>query len=221
MKVAAIIPVYNEGERVLAVAETAQSSPSVHEVIVVDDGSTDDTRDVLGGADGLTVLRHENNMGKGEALDTGMRHALARGYDTAIFLDGDLHGIRPGHMDDLLSPIEVDGSNMVIGYLGLRSTILKRALLSRWGALSGQRALRTEAWNLLNNQDKHGFNVEAALNARLRKHELHHTIARVALEGVGHVGKLEKEGSWSRALWAYTKTYGAAMMTYARIELGG
>ncbi len=217
MKAAVIIPVFNEGERVLAVAEAAQNCSNIREVVVVNDGSTDKTASILRGLD-LTVLTHHINKGKGEALDTGVRYARGVGYDKVVFLDGDLRGIQPKHIDDLLAPIEEDDTYMTIGYLGLRKAFVKKIILNKWGALSGQRAIRTEVWDLLNNQDKHGFNIEAALNARLRKNNLHRTIARVALDGVGHVGKRYKEGSWSKAMLAYTKTYGAAMRTYARIE---
>ena len=88
---------------------------------------------------------------------------------------------------------------MSIGYLGLRKKLAKRAIYNYWGGLSGQRAIKTEIWDLLNPQDKHGFNVEAALNARLRKYGLHRNIARTALEGVGHVGKRKKERNWAKA----------------------
>lgn len=216
---AVIIPVFNEGERVFAVADAALSSHGTKEVIVVNDGSTDNTDALLKTRDDITVLTQARNMGKGEAMDTGMHLVRDRGYDGAIFLDGDLQGIKSSHVDQLLEPLKSADSYMSIGYLGLRKAVIKKAILNRWGALSGQRAIRTEVWDLLNNQDKHRFNIEAALNARLRKHGLHHTIARVALEGVGHVGKHAKEGNWSRALWAYTKTYAAAYATYARIEL--
>ncbi|MGZ6004692.1 MAG: glycosyltransferase family 2 protein [Candidatus Saccharimonadales bacterium] len=217
MKAAVVIPVFNESHRVLEVIDAAQNSQLVGEV-VVNDGSTDDTLSVVNEVNDLTVLSHPYNLGKGEALDTGMRHVRDYGTDKAVFLDGDLSGIKPHHIDALLSPLDRDDVFMCIGYLGLRKTVIKKAILNKWGALSGQRAIRTEIWGLLDNQDKHGFNIEAALNARLRQHSLHRTISRVALENVGHVGKHDKLGSWPKAMWAYAKTYSAAMRTYARIE---
>lgn len=219
MRAAVVIPVFNEGERVLAVANASYQCLAVKEVIIVDDGSTDQTAEFLTDQEHLTVVKHAYNCGKGEALDTGMDIVLAGGYDAAVFLDGDLKGIQASHIDQLLAPIKTEESYMSIGYLGLRKAVNK-LVLNRWGALSGQRAILPEVWELLNAQDKHGWNVEAALNARLRKADLHHTIARIALDGVSHVGKQHKESNWPKALWAYTKTYSAALKTYARIELG-
>ncbi len=219
MRAAVIIPVYNEGERVLPVIDAALESMTTTEVFVIDDGSTDDTAALLSGRTDITVLSHGRNKGKGESLDSGIGLAKSHGYEATVFLDGDLKGIEPDHVDKLMQPLIEHGSYMSIGYLGLRKAVVQKVILNRWGALSGQRAIRTEVWDLLNNQDKHGWNIEAALNARLRKEHLHHTIARVALDGVGHVGKHDKEGSWPKALWAYAKTYSAAYRTYARIEL--
>jgi glycosyltransferase involved in cell wall biosynthesis len=220
MKSAIIIPVFNEGERVIPVIEAAQSSDNAKEIIVVNDGSTDNSAQVISEIEDITVLGHAFNKGKGEAMDTGMRYAQDRGYQTAVFLDGDLRGLRPDHVDQLLAPLS-DEVFMTIGYLGLRKAAVKRVILNRWGALSGERAIRTEVWDLLNNQDKHGFNIEAALNARLRQQELHRNIVRVELDGVGHVGKHEKLDSWPKALKGYVKMYGSAILTYARIQAEG
>lgn len=220
-KAALVIPIFNEGERVISVIEAARSSPIIEEIIVVNDGSTDHTAEVLDSIGDLTVASHAINRGKGEALNTGMKYVNAGGFEVAVFLDGDLHGLSPDHIDRLVSPLRADDMHMSIGYLGLRNVFIKKGILQFWGALSGQRAIRTEIWKLLCDRDKQGWGVEAALNARLRKNKTHHKIARVALEGVGHVWKQEKEENWPRAIWGWTRTYGAALSTYARIELEG
>ncbi len=214
-----IIPAYNEGERVLPVAEAALGSSRIDEVIVVNDGSTDQTEDILSEIDGITVLTHGANRGKGEALDTGVNHARRNGHQNLVFLDADLQGINSSHIETLLAPLEDEAVPMTIGYLGLRKAIVKKAILNQWGALSGQRAIREDVWDLLSFTDKHGFNVEAALNARIRKEGMHTEVTRVELDGLGHVGKRDKEDTLASALRAYSRTYGSALMTYLRIEL--
>lgn len=219
MKAAAIIPVYNEGERVLPVIEATKACEDIGQTIVVNDGSTDDTANILIGVPGVTVCTHERNQGKGEALDTGMNYAREFGYTAAVFLDGDLKGLEPRHIDGLLEPIESNRACMSIGYIGLRRYVANTHILRQWGALSGQRALQTEVWDLLSVRDKHRFNIEAALNARLRHAKSRQSIARVMFDGVSHVSKPQKEGSLPKAVWSYAKTYGNAWTTYARVEL--
>ncbi len=82
----ALIPAYNEGQRIGAVVrDVAAVCPNV---VVVDDGSPDDTADVARAA-GATVLVHEVNKGKGAGLNTGFQHAREKGYEFVVTLDGD------------------------------------------------------------------------------------------------------------------------------------
>jgi glycosyltransferase involved in cell wall biosynthesis len=84
-EIVALIPAYEEGPRIGAVVEAAQAYLPV---IVVDDGSIDDTGDRAAAA-GATVIRQVTNAGKGAALRTGFRHALDRGCAAVITLDAD------------------------------------------------------------------------------------------------------------------------------------
>ncbi len=86
MRVSVIIPVYNHQERVAEVI--GQVLQLGLPVFVVDDGSTDDTPSVLAALQGITVLRHPVNLGKGAALLTGMA-AAAPLCDWALTLDAD------------------------------------------------------------------------------------------------------------------------------------
>ena len=83
-----IVPVYNESETVGQVlAEISSSLTEVsHEIIVVDDGSTDGSRESLKGIDGIKLIRHSENCGYGYSIKAGIREA--RGEDIAI-IDAD------------------------------------------------------------------------------------------------------------------------------------
>ena len=84
-RITALIPAYQEGPRIAAVVEAvARHLP----VVVVDDGSTDDTAERAGSA-GATVLRQVPNAGKGAALRSGFRDALAAGSIAVVTLDAD------------------------------------------------------------------------------------------------------------------------------------
>jgi glycosyltransferase involved in cell wall biosynthesis len=82
----ALIPALNEADHIGDVVRGAK--PHVETVLVVDDGSTDDTAAAAEQA-GAVVLRHETNLGKGCALDTGIKWATEKGYDAVITLDAD------------------------------------------------------------------------------------------------------------------------------------
>ena len=86
LKTCVLIPAYNEEKRVGAVVrEVLEYCP---DVIVVDDGSPDDT-DKIAAEAGAIVLEHVRNQGKGAALQTGFDYAREHGYDLAITLDAD------------------------------------------------------------------------------------------------------------------------------------
>ncbi|RLE31010.1 glycosyltransferase family 2 protein, partial [Candidatus Acetothermia bacterium] len=74
MKVSAVIPAYNEAERIGAVIAPLRRTSSVHEIVVVDDGSTDGTAEVAKRY-GVKLVRLPENRGKAAALDAGVRVA--------------------------------------------------------------------------------------------------------------------------------------------------
>jgi glycosyltransferase involved in cell wall biosynthesis len=80
-----LVPAHNEGPRIEAVVRTARRHLPV---LVVDDGSADDTGDRARTA-GATVVRQEPNQGKGAALRAGFRAALEQRVEAVITLDGD------------------------------------------------------------------------------------------------------------------------------------
>jgi glycosyltransferase involved in cell wall biosynthesis len=84
---AVIIPTYNHGGRVLTVIEDVRRLDLP--IIVVDDGSTDDTWSRLSALEGIITKRHDRNRGKGAALVTGMRAAAQMSLEWAITLDAD------------------------------------------------------------------------------------------------------------------------------------
>jgi len=110
VRIAALIPAFNEERNIAAVVEGVR--PFVTEVIVVDDGSADNTMNIAAGA-GAVILRHESNMGKGAALKTGFTYLLKQGYEGAITIDAD------GQHDPSEIPLFIaaaaKGYDMVIG----------------------------------------------------------------------------------------------------------
>lgn len=108
---AVTIPCLNEAATVAAAVRAARRR--LPNVIVVDDGSTDATARVAGDA-GAEVLRHAARRGKGAALETGFRHARARGFEWVLTLDGDgQHD--PEDIAAFLEGAEQAGAPLIVG----------------------------------------------------------------------------------------------------------
>lgn len=89
MNFAVVIPAYNEEATIRGVAERARAQVNeANQVIVVDDGSADDTSQALEDLD-VMVLRNESNLGKAGSLWRGMQYALEQDFDGVVTLDGD------------------------------------------------------------------------------------------------------------------------------------
>ena len=130
MRVAAIVPAFNEARNLPRLAAALRTHAPECEVCVVDDGSTDDTAAVAASL-GWTVLRLPLNLGIGGAVQAGYLWALAHGHDVAVQVDGDgQHD--PAYLPALLAPIEAGAADIVINsrFLsegGFRSTLVRRA----------------------------------------------------------------------------------------------
>ena len=115
MMVSVVIPVYNEAKTIAEVVSRVQAVGIDKEVIVVDDYSTDGTRDRLEELpqlyDNLRVMYHDQNRGKGAALRTGF--AVATG-DVIIIQDADLE-LTPEEYPRLLEPIADGRTDVVYG----------------------------------------------------------------------------------------------------------
>jgi glycosyltransferase involved in cell wall biosynthesis len=109
--IAALIPAYNARDTIGPVVSGAKRH--VGYVLVIDDGSDDGTGKIASDA-GATVIRHMNNRGKGEALKTGFRFLVARGFDAVLTLDADgQHD--PDDIPALLSRFKEGAAGIVIG----------------------------------------------------------------------------------------------------------
>lgn len=165
--VCAIIPAHNEGDIIAATIRAVQGIPEVTQIVVVDDGSTDDTSSVARTAGASQVVQLPRNLGKGGALNKGL--AQARG-DIFLLLDADL-GASADEATKLLVPVLSGDADMTVAIfrkpadeqpadpgspLAAKSkgfgTVMKTARLGIWlmtrrwvvSPLAGPRAIRRE-----------------------------------------------------------------------------
>lgn len=120
-RIIALIPAYNE-ERFIG-SVVLKTHQYIDKVIVVDDGSSDDTAAIAKAA-GAIVIQHDKNMGKGAALNSGFKVARELGAMALVLLDGDGQH-RPDDIPAMLDPILNNSADMVVGsrYLSLDSDI--------------------------------------------------------------------------------------------------
>ncbi len=174
-RVAVIIPAYNEERFIGSVVLAARRYAGV--VLVVDDGSTDATAEIAAAAGGV-LIAHEQNLGKGAALNTGLHEARKLCPDVVVLIDGDGQH-RPQDMSRVIEPILTGQADIVVGsrYLDHESNVPRQRvfghrvftlLTNRASGLkltdsqSGYRALSPRALEALIFHSN-GFSVESEM----------------------------------------------------------
>ncbi|MEW6623242.1 MAG: glycosyltransferase family 2 protein [Bacillota bacterium] len=187
MKASAVIPAYNEEYNIGRVLQVLVKVDLLDEILVIDDGSTDNTAQVAE-TFGVKVIRLKENMGKGGAMMEGVKCAS---NSNLLFLDADLVGLKEEHVYDLLEPIMKQNYMMSVGVFehGRFATDLAQFLAP---FLSGQRALKKDLFFKMVNLDATRFGVEVALTKYASDYKL--PVKEVILKDLTHVMKEEKLG---------------------------
>jgi polyisoprenyl-phosphate glycosyltransferase len=188
--IAALIPAYNEEQNIKRVLDTCHSCAYLSEIIVIDDGSKDQTAEVALNA-GVRVIREEH-AGKGMAL---IRGAQATTASIIVMLDADLVGLTADHIQELIAPISEKRCAMTIG---LRDKGWYTSVAPHISpVLGGERVLSRDLF--LRIIEAHptawkDFGVETAMNAYCESHGL--LVEYINMPGVTHVIKEKKYGFW-------------------------
>lgn len=177
MSVIALIPARNEADRIGDTVRAALAIADVDRVLVVDDGSTDETSSIARSA-GAEVVRLERNAGKGGALNTGL-YRVRDDADILLLLDADL-GATASEGATLLGPVLAGDADMTVGVLpkppgsggfGLVKGLARLGIRRLGGGfeatapISGQRALSRAAWQAAT-PFAAGYGAEVALTVR-------------------------------------------------------
>lgn len=113
VRVLAVVPAWNEAHRVAEKVLRLVPADEVDEVLLVDDGSTDDTRAVAEAA-GATVITHARNRGVGAAIRTGIEYARSNGFDAVVVLNA-AGKYDPRNVRELLQPLRDGRADLVQG----------------------------------------------------------------------------------------------------------
>ena len=111
MKLTVIIPIYNEEKTCRHLIEKVKSVPIQKQIIVVNDGSTDGSSNILKKNHGIELITHEINLGKGSAVQSAIPHITG---DFVVLQDGDLE-YSPSDYEKMLTLLEADRADVVFG----------------------------------------------------------------------------------------------------------
>ncbi len=214
-----VMPVYNEAATVERAIEAVLKQPCVKELIVVNDGSTDGTRETLQRLEELTpklrVFHHESNRGKGAAVNTGFNHAEA---PVVLVQDADLE-YTPDDYRGLLEPILAGKADVVFGsrFLGGHA----HRVLYFWHSVGNKfltllsnmvtnlnltdieccyKVFRREVLSKITIREP-GFGIEPELTAKVARLKV-----RLFEVSVGYYGRTYEEGKkigWKDGVWAF------------------
>ncbi len=189
--VSCIIPAYNEALRIGRVLSVTTTHPLIHEVIAVDDGSTDATTQTIGSFEKVRLITQPRNTGKSGAICAGIRASTC---EYLLFLDADLIGLTEDDITALLLPVINGTADATIS--------LRRDALLPWRTigldyLSGERVLRRDilSGHLDVIEGLPGFGLESYINELLIRRRARIEVVR--WENVGHVLKTKKYGVWN------------------------
>ena len=189
VRVSVVIPAYCEGRTIAEVIAPLVGHPLIGEVIVVSDGSTDDTVEQAR-ACGARVIDEPVNRGKGAAIERGIQAAA---HDYILLLDADIRGITPSMITAMVTPVLGGDYAMFVALRG-RRTYWANRLLHFTPIIGGERALTRSLWNCVPSRYKRKFQIEIALNFFVKRRG--GRMGFTVMPGLTHVIKERKRGLW-------------------------
>ncbi|HEU5278589.1 MAG TPA: glycosyltransferase family 2 protein [Gaiellaceae bacterium] len=183
-RLSVLVPVHNEERTLPALLDAVEARPEVYELVIVDDGSTDATAEILVAREfrvPAQVIHHSTNRGKGSAIRTAI--AAASG-DVAVIQDADLE-YDPADLPSLLAPLERQGVDVVFGTRSFSSHsaysfwfVMGNKAVTLWNNVlfnsylsdleTCYKLMPLEIWRL--DLRSNGFEIEPEITAKLLRH---------------------------------------------------
>ncbi|MBI2541658.1 glycosyltransferase [Candidatus Woesearchaeota archaeon] len=194
MKVAAIVPVYNEERTVGGVLNTLASSDRVNEIIIVDGASTDKSPEIINKFKKIKkpkiyIINLKNRKGgKGMAIKIASKNLKS---DIVMLFDSDLVNLTKEHVNKLVEPIINKEASMVIG-LRDKNNAIGNMLMPYFPLTGGERAFSSDVFmKIMGVPLIEGWGLESVMNNYCKKKKL--KVAKVKLDGMDHIGLQTKK----------------------------
>ena len=182
--VLAVIPVLNEEKTIGLVLDTLIRSKLFSQIICVNDGSTDNSLEIIKKYHRIIVINLTKNMGKGYALAEGVSRSDC---DLVLFLDADFLNLSQSHLTTLIEPVKNGEADAVIGLTS--DSFFSRKIFSR---LSGQRVFRRkDLMPFLPRMKESRYGVEVLINKVYKSKK----VEKVLLKDLKHLVKTQKRSS--------------------------
>lgn len=178
--ISVIVPAYNEEKKIGDVLQFLTQSNLIDEIIVINDGSTDKTLNIIKTFKKIKLINFINNHGKSYAIVKGIEKS--QGY-IILFIDADLTGLNDSHLEKLIKPLISGKKDVVIGYPNEKKDQIFRPI-------SGERAyFKKDLIPYLKKMLKKGYGLELYLNYIFRNKK----IKILPLDGLKSPPKYEKQ----------------------------
>lgn len=210
LRVAAIVPAFNEEATLTEVLSVLKATPGIGEILVVSDGSTDGTVEIARSM-GLRTIHLRKNQGKGRAMAIGVAHTDA---PVILFVDGDILNLTGDLLTRLIEPVVSGKSDMNVG-IRHRGAVIDAFHRRTGPLLSGVRCLRREVFEAVPESHLEGFAIETGLNWACRT--LGRRITTTVMYNLKHLVKEKKRGlvEGSRARY---KMFAAVFGAWVRLK---
>ena len=190
-KVSCIIPTYNEEEQIGIILKTLNPllGKILDEVIVIDDFSSDRTKEIVRNNKNITLVEHIKNEGKSKTISDGIKKAK---NDIILMIDGDLMGLNETNIKNLINPVLTDLVDMSISYRG--NTPKWWIHFFKIETFSGERCFYKKLLldNLKEIEYLPGYGLEVYINEKLVRNKLR--IKSVPMKNVTIKFKWHKHG---------------------------
>lgn len=195
-RVSCIIPAYNEEKTILGVVKTCLQTPEIEEIIVVNDGSTDQTASKVSQLKSkkVKIIEFLQNKGKGAAIAEGVKTAK---NNILLFLDADLINLQPHHLSSLIWPVINQKADMSIATwnIGFKPDALLALSSPVMVYLSGQRCLKKKIiLPYLKKIEKSKYALEILLNKIFQRKRI--VVIPLFSPKIIHLTKRRKWKNW-------------------------